>query len=123
MSQRRGDENRPASDEAGAEVSAHQFSLMDWEGRIVRAAPRAPEQPVQLARVERGLGAAILAWCRAHQREEFRMSELTEAIGSHHQAAPDSVRRVLAQLRTAGHVEVECVSRAGSLYRLGRTRE
>ncbi|MBK9446157.1 MAG: hypothetical protein IPO00_08715 [Betaproteobacteria bacterium] len=94
--------------------------MFDWEGGLVRAAPKSPEQAKQLARVEGRLGEAILAWCALHEHQQFHMAALTEAITGHMQAAPDSVRRILAQLRRAGHVEVECIDRTRSLYRLGR---
>ena len=99
-----------------------QTAMFDWEGGLVRAAPKAPEQAQQLARVEGRLAEAILAWCAMHEHQDFHMATLTEAITGHIQAAPDSVRRILAQLKKAGHVEVECIDRSRSLYRMGAVR-
>jgi hypothetical protein len=94
-----------------------QLSLTDWTPPV--SSPSAPEQSVQLARVEKGLAVPILAWCRAHAGQDFSLNQITSAITGHHACAPDSVRRILLQLRHSGHVEVELLDRSRSLYRLG----
>ena len=93
-----------------------QASLLDW--RPPTTSPTASEQSQQLARVEGRLAVAILEWCRAHAGEDFHLAAITESVTGHIQAAPDSVRRILAQLRRAGHVQVELLDRRRSLYRL-----
>ena len=97
-----------------------QQSLLAWSPPV--AAPKADEQTQNLARVEGRLAEAILCWCSIHEHQEFRMSTLTEDVTRSIPAAPDSVRRTLAQLRKQGCVEVELVSRSQSLYRLGQVR-
>ena len=97
-----------------------QLSMLTYEGSVLP--PKPTEQAAQLARVEGRLAEAILAWCTLHEHQQFRMAELTEAITAHLQAAPDSARRILGQLRKQGRVECECVNRAESLYRLGSVR-
>jgi hypothetical protein len=94
--------------------------LFAWRPPV--SSPSAPEQAHQLARVEKGLAVPILAWCRAHAGQDFSLNQITAAITGHHACAPDSVRRILLQLRHSGHVEVELLDRARSLYRLGVVR-
>lgn len=97
-----------------------QLSLTEW--RPPQAAPGSSEQTQHLVRVERGLAKPILEWCREHQGQDFHLATITEAVLGHVTAAPDSVRRILAQLRRAGHVDVVLLDRRRSLYRLGRVR-
>jgi hypothetical protein len=97
-----------------------QASMFDYQGAVI--APKADTQTKELARVEGRLAEAILCWCALHEHSQFHMADLTEAITSHMQAAPDSVRRILAQLKRQGCVEVECIDRSKSLYRLGQVR-
>ena len=98
------------------------LSLFTWAETRPQPSPKASEQGQQLARVEGRLAEAILAWCSIHEHQQFRMMDLTTDVLAHMQAAPDSVRRILAQLKRSGQVEVECVSRSESLYRLGSVR-
>ena len=93
-----------------------QMSLEQWTPP--QAAPTACEQTKQLVRVESRLAVAIVAWCEANRGREFRLAEVTDAVASSVACAPDSVRRVMASLRKAGHVSVELVSRSASLYRV-----
>ena len=93
-----------------------QLNLTDWRPPV--AAPEATEQQLHLVRVESRLARAILAWCRDHAGQDFHLAWITEAVTGHVQCAPDSVRRILAQLRRAGHVQVELLDRRRSLYRL-----
>jgi hypothetical protein len=97
-----------------------QLGLLEWKPPVV--APTASVQDRELARVEKGLAVPILAWCRAHAGQDFSLNQITAAITGHHACAPDSVRRILLQLRHSGHVEVELLDRSRSLYRLGVVR-
>jgi hypothetical protein len=96
----------------------YQPSLLDYRPPV--AAPTASEQGRNLARVGKGLAPAILAWCAANVGRVFRLSEMTAEVGG--DRAPDSVRRILRELRAQGHVSVTLLSRAGSLYRLDDVR-
>jgi len=85
--------------------------------RIV-ASPKASEQTRQLARVEGRIANSIVAWCDRHRGGEFHLASMTAAIMAETQCAPDSPRRVMAQLAKTGQVEVECVDRSRSLWRV-----
>jgi hypothetical protein len=90
--------------------------LFAWSETRPVASPRSTPQAANLARVEGGLAPEILRWCRQHVGQEFHMATLTAEVGEGR--APDSVRRILGQLRRAGHVEVKVVQRSASLYRV-----
>ncbi len=66
------------------------------------------------------IGRAVLAFCRDRAGAgAFRMDELRAHLASLGiVTAPASPDRVLRDLRRRGLVRVECVSRAGSLYRV-----
>ena len=101
-------------------MMAHQLGLLEWTRPVV--APTASEQAQNLARVEGRLAEAILDWARIHEHQDFHLSTFTAAIMQATLCAPDSPRRILLQLRDSGQVEVECVDRAKSAYRLGSVR-
>lgn len=94
-----------------------QFSLLSPPQRPV-AAPSAPEQTRQLARVTGRIGESVLAFCRARVGQTFRAAELASFVMQDCGGAPASADRVLRQLRAQGFVDVQVVDRAGSLYRV-----
>jgi hypothetical protein len=69
--------------------------------------------------VSERIGAAIVAFARAHLGETFHADDLRRhvraAVG---EVAPDSASRILRDLRQQGVVAYELVSRAKSLYRI-----
>ena len=95
-----------------------QGSLLDWSPPV--AAPAASEQGRQIVRVESRLAQAIIRWAREHVGQEFHLAAMTTAVTGHHQAAPDSVRRIASALTRAGHVEIVCVDRSRSLWKVVR---
>jgi hypothetical protein len=80
----------------------------------------ASTQTRELARVTSRIGRACLDFARAHVGREFvgeyLLRWVREATGKN--CAPDSPRRVLAELEAQGWLKTECVSRAGSKYRI-----
>jgi hypothetical protein len=95
-------------------MPAQQLSLTAWRPPV--ASPKATPQSANLARVEGGLAVPIMAWLRARVGQTFHLSDLSAAVGEGR--APDSPRRILGQLRRAGHVEVALLDRSASLYRV-----
>ena len=96
--------------------------LFRWSETRPVVAPTASEQAQNLARVEGRIAESIIRWCSRHVGAEFHLSEMTADIMAETMCAPDSPRRILLQLRDSGQVEVECVDRATSAYRLGSVR-
>lgn len=94
-----------------------QFSLLHPPVRP-SVAPKAPEQSQQLARVTGRIGEAVLSFCRSREGDTFRAAELAAYVLDQAGGAPASADRVLRQLRAQGHLDVELVDRAGSLYRV-----
>lgn len=92
-----------------------QLALLGWQPRV---APRASEQDQQLARVGGRIADLVVAFCRQRVGAEFHVAELLGHVERYEQVAPDSPRRILGQLRRAGQVDVELVSRSRSLYRV-----
>jgi hypothetical protein len=95
-----------------------QPSLLDW--RPPKVAPHATEQSRQLARVSGRIAEAVIAFCRTRQGETFFVSDLASYVMARCGGAPASADRVLRALRKAGHVDVECIDRGASLYRVVR---
>jgi hypothetical protein len=94
-----------------------QFSLLTPPVRP-QAAPRAPEQPQQLARVTSRIGESVLAFCRSRVGQTFRAVELAQHVMQECGGAPASADRVMRQLKAQGFIDVSVVDRAGSLYRV-----
>jgi hypothetical protein len=104
------------------------LSLLDWQPPV--AAPRAPEQPANLARVGGRIGPHVLGFCRRlwaqHERfprvatfQYFRPSDLVAFLAREGvTCAPASADRILRDLRRGGFVSYTVVNRAASLYRL-----
>lgn len=82
--------------------------------------PPHDEQARQLARVTSRIGRACLDFARAHVGREFVGEYLLRWVrtATGRNVAPDSPRRVMSELEAQGHVKLECVSRAGSRYRV-----
>lgn len=95
-----------------------QASLLDWTPPVV--APKASEQSKQLGRVSGRIAESVLAFCKLHSGEVFRSAELSDYVVARCGGAPASADRVLRMLRKAGHVDVACIDRASSLYRVVR---
>lgn len=91
-----------------------QPSLFTWAESRPAAGPRASEQGRQVVRVGKGLAPLILDWLKAHQGETFHLSEITRAAGDGR--APDSVRRIMGELRRGGFADVVLLDRSRSLY-------
>lgn len=89
-----------------------QQPLLTWTPP--QAAPRASEQGRQMVRVGKGLAPLILYWLHIHQGETFHLADVTEAVGAGR--APDSVRRIMGELRRKGFAEVVLLDRSRSLY-------
>lgn len=83
-----------------------------------QAAPRAAEQPRELARVTSRIGESVLAFCRGRVGQTFRAAELAQHVMHECGGAPASADRVMRQLKAQGFVDVSVVDRAGSLYRV-----
>jgi hypothetical protein len=101
------------------DLSHGELPLFAYRPPVV--APKASDQDRELARVESRLALAIIAWCEANRGRTFHLAEPTNTIAMQIECAPDSVRRVMAQLRKSGHVQVELLSRSDSLYRVAAT--
>lgn len=76
------------------------------------------EQARELDRVLKGIGAAVLDFCRAHP--VFRNAELCDYVRGRCGGTPESAARILRQLRRQGLVEYENTDRAASLYTVRR---
>lgn len=78
-----------------------------------------PATDPELGRVSERIGAAIVAFCRAHLGQEFHADELRQHVrGAVGEVAPDSASRILRDLRQQQVVGYELVSRPKSLYRV-----
>ena len=78
-----------------------------------------------LGRVHSKIATAI-AWFFRRRRpgSKFYLSALTAHVWSIAPAvAPDTPRRVLCEMRQAGTLDYECLSRRDSLYRITKTPE
>ena len=95
-----------------------QGSLLTWTPP--QPSPRASEQGRELARVEGRIAESIIAWCRKHEGSDFHLSAMTADVMAETLCAPDSPRRVLQQLRDSGQVQVDCLKRGRSYYRVVR---
>ena len=82
------------------------------------AAPRAPEQARQAARVGGRIDVAILEWCRRYAPGSFLLGDFTADIVAQVACAPDSPRRRLVELVKQGHVQAECIDRSSSRWRV-----
>lgn len=75
-------------------------------------------QDEELERVGEFLAAAILDWFNAHgSGHTFHLGEFTRDILMLKICAPDSPRRVMADLRKKGLLNYAVISRKDSLYR------
>lgn len=95
-----------------------QLPLDSW--RPPQASSKASAQAKQIVRVESRLARAIIAWAKEHVGEVFHLATMTTAVTGHHTAAPDSVRRIASALTKAGHIEIVCVDRSRSLWKVVR---
>ena len=82
------------------------------------AAPRAPEQARQAARVGGRIDLAVLDWCRRYAPGSFLLSDFTADIVAQVACAPDSPRRRLVELVKQGYVQAECIDRSSSRWRV-----
>ena len=83
------------------------------------------EQPAELARVTGRTAGAILKFLRrrlANGFTEFHADDLRGSVASELATAPGSADRILRDLRKAGVVDYEVVSRSKSLYRVKTVR-
>lgn len=78
----------------------------------------AGKQRRELARVHSAIGKAVIEFVRGRAGREFTGAELDEAVRAQCKANPGSALRIMRELRNAGHIDVELVSRSGSLYRV-----
>ena len=95
-----------------------QLSMLDWEGH--RLPPRPTEQARQAARVSSGIDLAVLAWCKRHVGEDFHLETFTAGVRAEAACAPDSPRRRMHALHDEGHIDILCVDRSRSLWRVVR---
>jgi len=80
---------------------------------------RKTEQRVQLARVQRGIGALVLEFVRrVGVGKTFHGDELSSWIAARTKVAPGSSDRILRELRRAGQLNYSVLSRSQSLYRV-----
>ncbi len=82
---------------------------------------RRVEQAAQLERVQRGIGAAVLEFCREHST--FRGADLCDFVRARCGGTPESAARILRQLRRQGLVDYENTDRAESLYTVRRVKD
>lgn len=90
----------------------------DFDSRPVRRRRARVDNAQQLDRVMKGIGAAVLDFCRA--RSVFRGADLCDYVRQRCGGTPESAARILRQLRRQGLVEYENTVRAGSLYTVRR---
>jgi hypothetical protein len=86
-----------------------------------QAAPKAPEQPANLARVGGEIAPIVLDFARQHLGREFVEGYFTEWVTSRRpegKGAKGSPTRILRDLKGAGLIAYEVVNRAASLYRI-----
>ena len=76
----------------------------------------------ELQRVSGRIAQSVITFCRLHEGSTFRGSELSEYVTARCGGSPSSSDRVMRQLRSEGAVDVELVSRAGSLFRVKAVR-
>lgn len=95
-----------------------QLGLLAWTPPA--PAPKASEQDRQLARVEGKIAESIIEFLRRRLAgaPEFHGAELAAHVQRECGGAPASAERIMRKLRSTGQVQVELVSRAGSLYRV-----
>lgn len=91
-----------------------QPSLFAWAESRPSAGPKASEQGRQVVRVGTGLAPLILDWLREHNGQTFHLADVTQAVGDGR--APDSVRRIMDELRRGGFADVVLLDRSRSLY-------
>jgi hypothetical protein len=94
-----------------------------------QAAPKAPEQAKQAARVGRGIDGDVMAAARIYVGlGEGPLSDITRSVQARvamrgKTCAPDSPRRRLSALVAAGLVGARCVDRSRSLWVVDWVRE
>lgn len=91
-----------------------QPSLFTWAETRPVVAPKASEQAREIARVGTGLAPLILSWLRDHNGQQFHLADITAAVGENR--APDSVRKIMSELRRHGFADVVLLDRSRSLY-------
>jgi hypothetical protein len=107
-----------------ATVTPTTLSLLDWQPPV--AAPRAPEQPANLARVSGELAPIVLDFAREHVGREFVEGYFTEWVTSRRpggKGAKGSPTRILRDLKGGGFVSYTVVNRAASLYRIDAVKQ
>jgi hypothetical protein len=97
---------------------SHQPSLFGFDSTGAAVAPTASVQSRELARVSGRIAESVLLFLRRRQKQTFRAADLAAFVMADSGGAPASADRVLRQLRAQGHVDVEVVDRAASLYRV-----
>jgi hypothetical protein len=99
-----------------------QLSLTPWTPLV--AAPRAPEQARQAARVGRGIDEVVIAAARVYLGlGSVPLRDITGSVQARlavlgRTCAPDSPRRRLSALVRAGFIDARCIDRSRSLWRI-----
>ena len=78
-------------------------------------------QTANLTRVKTSIGHHVAAFfANRHHGDEFHVEELTDYVKRQASTAPGSPDRTMRQMRLAGELDYEVVSRSRSLYRVVR---
>ena len=99
-----------------SDLSLHSLPLFAPQAPV--AAPRAPEQAKQLARVTGRIGESVMLFLSRRVGQTFRAADLASFVMADCGGAPASADRVMRQLRAQGFIDVQVVDRSGSLYRV-----
>ena len=78
-------------------------------------------QVIQITRVKTSIGDHVAAFfANRNHGDEFHGEELTDYVKRQASTAPGSPDRIMRQMRRAGELDYEVVSRSQSLYRILR---
>lgn len=79
-------------------------------------------QHPELQRVSGRIAQSVIAFCRAQGEEPFFTAQLAAYVMARCGGAPGSADRVMRFLRASGAIDVECIDRAASCYRVKAVR-